>query len=99
MGAAKLSSDQRLSLIMETQREIFASELGLNAAMQLIAERSQEIIGADGAMINLLDGDMLHTVGVSGHAVGVIDARRPVSGSIARIAIAHGQPILIEDCL
>jgi diguanylate cyclase (GGDEF)-like protein/PAS domain S-box-containing protein len=98
MGAAKLSSDQRLSLIIETQREIFASDEGLYASMQLIAERSQEIIGADGAMVNLLQDDVLRTVGVSGHAVGAFDARRPVSGSIARFAIADGLPVLIQDC-
>jgi diguanylate cyclase (GGDEF)-like protein/PAS domain S-box-containing protein len=98
MGAAKLSNDQRLSLIIETQREIFASERGLQASMQLIAERSQAIIGADGAMINLLEGEMLHTVGVSGACVGAFDAWRPVSGSVARFAIADRQPILIQDC-
>ncbi len=98
MGAAKLSSDQRLSLIIDTQREILASDDGLQASMQLIAERSQAIIGADGAMVNLLEGDMLHTVGVSGSCVGAFDAWRPVSGSIARFAIADGQPLLIQDC-
>ncbi len=96
MGVAKLSSDQRLSLIIETQREIFASEEGLYASMQMIAERSQAIIGADGAMVNLLHGDTLHTIGVSGTAVGAFDARRPVSGSIARFAIADGKSILIS---
>ena len=84
---AKLNSDQRLSLIIETQREISAAGDELHAAMQLIAERSQAIIGADGAMVNLIDGDMLHTRGVSGTAVGAFDARRPVSGSVARFAI------------
>jgi diguanylate cyclase (GGDEF)-like protein/PAS domain S-box-containing protein len=96
---AKLNSDQRLSLIIETQREISAAGDELHAAMQMIAERSQAIIGADGAMVNLLDGDMLHTIGVSGTAVGAFDARRPMSGSVARFAIQSGQPILIEDCL
>ncbi|HEX3802788.1 MAG TPA: EAL domain-containing protein [Solirubrobacteraceae bacterium] len=95
---AKLNSDQRLSLIIETQREISAAGDELHAAMQLIAERSQAIIGADGAMVNLLDDDMLHTLGVSGTAVGAFDARRPMSGSVARFAIGSGQPILIEDC-
>ena len=98
MGAAKLSSDQRLSLIIDTQREILASDVGLQASMQMIAERSQAITGADGAMVNLLEGDMLHTVGVSGSCVGAFDAWRPVSGSIARFAIADGQPLLIQDC-
>jgi diguanylate cyclase (GGDEF)-like protein/PAS domain S-box-containing protein len=98
MRDSDLNSDQRLSLIIETQREISAAGDELHAAMQLIAERSQAIIGADGAMVNLIDGDMLHTRGVSGTAVGAIDARRPVSGSVARYAIDSGQPILIVDC-
>lgn len=98
MRDAKLNSDQRLSLIIETQREISAAGDELHAVMQLIAERSQTIIGGDGAMVNLIDGDVLHTRGVSGTAVGAFDSRRPVSGSVARFAIGSGQPILIEDC-
>lgn len=98
MAAAKLNSDQRLSLIVETQREISAVEDGLHAATQLIAERSQAILDADGAMVNLIEGDVLHTLGVSGTAVGAFDARRPISGSIARFAIADGRSILIHDC-
>jgi len=50
-------------------------------------------------MLNLIDGEMLHTRGVSGTAVGAFDARRPMSGSVARFAVRSGQPILIEDCL
>jgi diguanylate cyclase (GGDEF)-like protein/PAS domain S-box-containing protein len=99
MRDAKLNSDQRLSLIIETQREVFAAGDELHAAMQMVAERSQAILGADGAMVNLIDGDMLHTRGVSGTAVGAFDARRPISGSVARFAISSGQSILIEDCL
>jgi diguanylate cyclase (GGDEF)-like protein/PAS domain S-box-containing protein len=98
MEDPKLNSDQRLSRIIETQRELSAAGDELHAAMQLVAERSQAIIGADGAMVNLVEGDMLHTRGVSGTAVGAFDARRPISGSVARFAIRDGQPILIEDC-
>jgi len=99
MRDSKLNSDQRLSLIIETQREIFAAGDELHAAMQMVAERSQAILGADGAMVNLIQGDMLHTRGVSGTAVGAFDARRPISGSVARFAISSRQSILIEDCL
>jgi diguanylate cyclase (GGDEF)-like protein/PAS domain S-box-containing protein len=98
MGAAEQSNDERLALIIETQREILASEGDLYDSMQLIAERSQAIIGADGAMVNLIREHELRTVGVSGTAVGAFDARRPVSGSIARFAIADRLPILIRDC-
>jgi diguanylate cyclase (GGDEF)-like protein/PAS domain S-box-containing protein len=98
MGAAEQSGDQRLALIIETQREILATDGDLYDSMQLIAERSQAIIGADGAMVNLIREKELRTVGVSGTAVGAFDARRPVSGSIARFAIADRLPILIRDC-
>jgi diguanylate cyclase (GGDEF)-like protein/PAS domain S-box-containing protein len=98
MTAAEQSDDRRLALIIETQREILASDGDLYDSMQLIAERSQAIIGADGAMVNLIRAEELHTVGVSGTAVGAFDARRPVSGSIARFAIADRLPVLIRDC-
>src|SRR3954452_23251617 len=53
---------ERLSLIVETQREIASAGNDLQAVMQLVAERSQAITGADGAMVNLLEGgDQLHT--------------------------------------
>ncbi|MGH2877099.1 MAG: hypothetical protein ACRDLV_12685, partial [Solirubrobacteraceae bacterium] len=61
MPGAKLSSDQRLSLILETQRTIAAAGDDLQRVMSLVAERSQAIIGADGAMVNLVDDGVLHT--------------------------------------
>jgi diguanylate cyclase (GGDEF)-like protein/PAS domain S-box-containing protein len=93
---AKLNSDQRLSLIVETQRVIAAAD-DLQNVMQLVADRSQAIIGADGSMVNLVEGDLLHTRAVTGVAAQAFDARRPLSGSVARFAIQSGQPLLIED--
>jgi diguanylate cyclase (GGDEF)-like protein/PAS domain S-box-containing protein len=90
-------SSDRLSLIFETQREIARAGSDLQAVMQLVAERSQAITGADGAMVNLIDGAMLHTRAVSGIAAGVLDARRPTASSIAKYAIESGQALLIED--
>ena len=97
MPGAKLNSDQRLSLIIDTQRVIAAAGDDLQSVMQHVAERSQAIIGADGSMVNLIDGDMLHTRAVTGIAAGAFDARRPVAGSVARYAIESRQPLLIED--
>jgi diguanylate cyclase (GGDEF)-like protein/PAS domain S-box-containing protein len=66
--------------------------------MQLVAERSQAITRADGAMVNLIEGgDTLHTRAATGIAATAFDARRPLSGSVAKHAIESGQPILIED--
>jgi hypothetical protein len=47
MPGARLSSDQRLSLIVDTQRMIAAAGDDLQSVMQQVAERSQAIIGAD----------------------------------------------------
>jgi diguanylate cyclase (GGDEF)-like protein/PAS domain S-box-containing protein len=90
-------SEQRLALILETQQAIAAAGDDLERVMQIVAERSTAIIGADGAMVNLVEGDMLHTRAASGTAAEVFDARRPISASIARYAIGSGQPVLVED--
>src|ERR1700689_4819766 len=97
MPGAKLNSDQRLSLILDTQRSIAAAGDDLQRVMQQVADRSQAIIGADGSMVNLVDGDMLHPRAVTGIAASAFDARRPLAGSVARYAIERGQPLLIED--
>ena len=89
---------ERLSLIVETQREIAGAGNDLESVMRLVAERSQAITRADGAMVNLLEGgDTLHTRAATGIAATAFDARRPLSGSVARFAIGSGQPLLIED--
>jgi diguanylate cyclase (GGDEF)-like protein/PAS domain S-box-containing protein len=90
-------SSERLSLIVETQRDIAEAGHDLEAVMQLVAERSQALTGADGAMVNLIEGDMLRTRAVSGIAVSAARALRPLSSSVAKYAIETGRPLLIED--
>src|SRR6185437_5858724 len=92
------NSAERLSLVVETQRAIAAAGSDLTAVMQMVADRCVAILGADGAMVNLLEyGDVLHTRAATGIAETAFDARRPLSGSIAKYAIATGEPILVED--
>ena len=98
MSGDNQHSAERLSLIVETQREIAAAGNDLQGVMQLLAERSQAITAADGAMVNLLEGgDTLHTRAATGIAATAFDAKRPLSGSVAKYAIEGGHPILIED--
>ena len=87
MPGARRSSDQRLSLIVETGRDIAAAGDELQSVIQLIAKRAQEITGACGAMVNLIEKTMLHTRAVTGIAVKAFDARRPIAGSIARVPL------------
>ena len=99
MAGDRLDSQERIARIVGIQREIAAAGTDLQVVMQLVAERSQEITSADGAMVNLLDGDTLHARAASGIAASAPGARRPLSDSVAKYAIESGQPILIEDTL
>jgi diguanylate cyclase (GGDEF)-like protein/PAS domain S-box-containing protein len=87
-----------LALIVETQREIVAAGSDVEAVMQLVLARSQELTGADGAMVSLVDGDELLTRAASGISADLVGRRRPLRETVARHAIDHGVPLLIEDC-
>jgi GAF domain-containing protein len=88
---------ERLSRIVETQRDIAAAGLDPERVMALLVERSQALTGADGAMVSLLDGAELVTRAAAGIAAATVGVRRPLGQSVAAHAIATGQPILIED--
>jgi len=64
-----------LSRLVETQAKIAAADLGLEGAAQLIAERAQELTGADGATVCILDG----ADAVTRFAAGQSDAAAEVS--------------------
>ena len=57
----------RLSRVVETQAEIAAADLELDGVSQLIAQRAQELTGADGAMVSILDGEELLTAAAIGN--------------------------------
>jgi hypothetical protein len=97
MAGNRLDNEERLSRIVAIRREIAAAGNDLQVVVQIVVERSQAITSADGAMVNLLDGDMVETRAACGIADTVFGARRPLSDSVAKYAIESGQPILIED--
>jgi GGDEF domain-containing protein len=57
MGAAL--SEQRLLAIIETQQEIAAAELEIDAAMELVVTRARELTRADAAAVEPADGEEL----------------------------------------
>jgi diguanylate cyclase (GGDEF)-like protein/PAS domain S-box-containing protein len=79
---------ERLQRIIETQRDIAAADLDLQAIMELICERTQELTNADASTILLQDGDeLVHRAGTGfivssvGERVGIDDT---FSGSVYR---------------
>ena len=97
MARSHRDDTERLSRVLETQRDIAAAGNDLAEMTRIVLDRSRSITGAEGAMLCLVDGDEL----VTRDAVGIAEKalrRRPLATSVARYAIETGQPILIEDC-
>jgi diguanylate cyclase len=68
-------SGEHLRAIIRTQTEIAASDLDLDAVMQLIASRGQELTGASAGVIEIVEGDeIVHRV-TTGEASQGVNAR------------------------
>ena len=86
---------QTRSAILDIQQEISSLDTDLHQAMQILAERACGLTGADGAAVDLIEGDQLVNHVQSGLApVGV----RPLSGnSLAALAARTAQTLVSED--
>jgi len=94
---ARRGEDQRLAQIVAVQRDIAAAGLDLEAVMQLTVDRSQELTRAEGAMVNLIEGEQLVVRAAGGIARAMVGDRRPLSTTLIRFAIEAGRPVLIAD--
>jgi signal transduction histidine kinase/CHASE3 domain sensor protein len=59
---------ERLTAVVNTQSQIVQTELDLNRVMQIVTERAQELTGAMGASIDLVEGDRLVPRAATGSA-------------------------------
>ena len=73
--------NERLGSIIETQRDIAATELDVDAVMQKICERTQELTHAEVATILIVDGDHLVLRVGTGFLEDKIGYRVPLEGS------------------
>jgi diguanylate cyclase (GGDEF)-like protein/PAS domain S-box-containing protein len=87
----------RLERIIATQRDIAAaSSVDLEHVMDVIVDRAMALTRAEGAMVSLIEGDMVVTRATKGIVAGFKGNRRPLSQSVTRFAIADRLPLLIE---
>jgi diguanylate cyclase (GGDEF)-like protein/PAS domain S-box-containing protein len=90
-------NNERLARIAETQRELAAAGVDLASVMQLIAERSMALTKADGAIVNLIEGDELFGGAAAGIAKDAVGKRRKIETSVVRHALAERDTLLIKD--
>ncbi|MEG4009479.1 diguanylate cyclase [Microcoleus sp. Pol11C1] len=88
---------QRLSIVIATQQEIAIRNPNLDAVMAVIAERTQDLTRADGAVIEMVEGDEMVYRAASGIASAYIGLRIKVGTSLSGKCIATGQIMLCED--
>ncbi|MEG5174912.1 diguanylate cyclase domain-containing protein [Microcoleus sp. B3-D7] len=88
---------QRLGIVIATQQEIAIRNPNLDAVMAVIAERTQDLTRADGAVIEMVEGDEMVYRAASGIASAYVGLRLKVGTSLSGKCIATGQIMLCED--
>jgi GAF domain-containing protein len=89
--------DLQLERIIQTQRDVAAADLDLDCVMRLICERTQELTGADGATVLIVEGEeFVHRAG-SGFMEGFIGSRVPVATSLTGCVSRTGEPEICDD--
>jgi diguanylate cyclase len=90
-------SRDRLRAIIRTQTEIAASDLDLEAIMQLIASRGRELTGANAGVIEIADGDeMVYRVTV-GEAMPFLGVRLKMATSLSGLCVKEGRVLRSDD--
>ena len=96
---AQAERSERLSRVVDTQRDIAVADLDLDAVMQLICARTGELTGAQGALILLLDGQELIMRVATGFVSGQVGRRVPIEGSLPGWVLTHDEPALVNNGL
>jgi len=91
-----LQSDVLLQII-ETQTEIAGLGLDLGGVMALAAKRCCRLTNADGAVVELAEGDEMVYRASSGTAEGLLGLRLQRSGSLSGLCVAEGRPLRCDD--
>ena len=73
--AALQQEFQRLAVVIATQQEITIRNPNLDAVMAVIAERTQDLTRADGAVIEILEGEELVYQAASGIVTAYVGLR------------------------
>ena len=95
--AALQQEFQRLAVVIATQQEIAIGNPNLDAVMAVIAQRTQDLTRADGAVIEILEGEELVYRAASGIVTAYVGLRLKVGKSLSGKCIATGEIMLCDD--
>ncbi|MGB8687231.1 MAG: GAF domain-containing protein [Microcoleus sp.] len=95
--AALQQEFQRLGIVIATQQEIAIRNPNLDAVMAVIAERTQHLTRADGAVIEMLEGDELVYRVASGIATAYVGLRIKVATSLSGQCMTTSSILFCHD--
>ena len=90
-------AERQLRAIIRTQTEIAASDLDLNARMQLIAERAQELTRSSAGVIELAEEDEMVYAVTTGEAGPYLGTRLSMDSSLSGLSVMEGRVLRSDD--
>jgi diguanylate cyclase (GGDEF)-like protein len=86
-----------LLAVVEAQSEIASADLDLDAVMALVCVKAEELTGADGAAVELVEGDEMVYRAASGSASAFVGLRLERDGSLSGRCVTEGQALVCHD--
>lgn len=86
-----------LQAVVETQALINETGLSLADVMRIVAERTQALTAATGAVVELAEGDDMVYRAATGSASGALGLRLRRAASLSGLCVATGQVLRCED--
>lgn len=92
-----LSQLEDLSRIITLQQEVVTSNLDLSELMKLCCVRTQELTGAAGAVVEMVEGQEMIYVATSGSLNNTMGIRLNIHSSLSGLAVRSGEVLYCED--
>lgn len=90
-------SSQKLLEVIALQTEIARMGVDLSGILSLVVEKVLPLVGADGAAIELAEGEDMVYRGASGIASGSLGLRLRREGSLSGRCVIEGAPLVCQD--
>ncbi len=97
MAVMSPASSKHLRAIIQTQTEITASDLDLDAVMELIARRAQDLTLASGGVIEIADGDEMVYRVTTGEATPFLGVRLKKNASLSGRCVIEEKVLRSDD--
>jgi GGDEF domain-containing protein len=86
-------------IAMQTEVAGLGIDLDLGQLLDLVAKRSLGLVGADGTVLEMAEGDEMVYRAAAGMAEGSLGLRLKRSGSLSGLCVAQGEALRCDDAL